>query len=123
MARVSSIQYEVENTGPDSQGNKITTVTCHGRLLAENSSELKELVEYLLPLGGRIVIDLSDVSQIDSSGLGALVGLKISAAKQGLVILHFVNMTPRVLELMRMTHIADLLASGTSVFQSRRSNN
>jgi anti-sigma B factor antagonist len=64
-----------------------------------------------LPHGGRIVIDLSDVSYIDSSGLGALVGLKISAIKQGLVMLEFVNMAPRVLELMRITNIAQLLSS------------
>ena len=124
MAKVSSFQYEVAKSPDlDSQGNKVTTVTCHGRLLSENSSELKELVKPLLPLGGRIVIDLSDVSHIDSSGLGALVGLKISAVKQGMVILQFVNMAPRVLELMRMTHVAELLSSGTSAFQSGRSDN
>jgi anti-sigma B factor antagonist len=124
MARVSSFQYEVAKSPDlDSQGNKVTTIICHGRLVSENSSELKDLVKPLLPLGGRIVIDLSDVSHIDSSGLGALVGLKISAVKQGLVILQFVNMTPRVLELMRMTHVAELLSSGTSALQSRRSNN
>jgi anti-sigma B factor antagonist len=124
MARVSSFQYEVAKSPDlDSQGNKVTTIICHGRLVSENSSELKDLVKPLLPLGGRIVVDLSDVSHIDSSGLGALVGLKISAMKQGLVILHFVNMTPRVLELMRMTHVAELLSSGTSAVPSGRSNN
>jgi len=124
MVRVSSFQYEVvKSPDLDSQGNKVTTVTCHGRLLSENSSELKELVKPLLPIGGRIVIDLSDVSHIDSSGLGTLVGLKISAVKQGLVILEFVNMAPRVLELMRMTHVAELLSSGTSASQSRHVTN
>jgi len=44
-----------------------------------------------------MVIDLSDVSYLDSSGLGTLVGLKVSAIKQGPCILEFVNMTPRVL--------------------------
>ena len=118
-----AFQSEVEKSGTDPEGNKVTTVTCHGRLLSENSSELKELVKPLLPLGGRIVIDLSDVSHIDSSGLGALVGLKISAVKQGMVILEFVNMAPRVLELMRMTHVAELLSSETSAFKGRHSTN
>jgi len=119
MARVSSFQYEVAKSPDlDSQGNKVTTIICHGRLVSENSNELKDLVKPLLPLGGRIVIDLSDVSHIDSSGLGTLVALKISAVKQGLVILEVVNMVPRVLELMRMTHVAELLSSESSHFKA-----
>jgi len=118
MAGASFFQYEVKKSGSDSDGNKVTTVTCHGRLLNENSSELKEVVKTLLPHGGRVVIDLSDVSHIDSSGLGALVGLKISAVKQGMVILQFVNMAPRVLELMRMTHVAELLSSEPPHFKA-----
>jgi anti-sigma B factor antagonist len=111
MAGTGSFQYEVETSAtPDAHGNKVTTISCHGRLVSENSGDLKEVIKPLLPLGGRIVIDLSDVSYIDSSGLGALVGLKISAIKQGLVLLEFVNMTPRVLELMRITNIAQLLS-------------
>jgi anti-sigma B factor antagonist len=119
MARVSSFQYEVaKSPDVDAQGNKVTTIICHGRLVSENSSELKDLVKSFLPLGGRIVIDLSDVSHIDSSGLGALVGLKISAVKQGMVILQVVNMVPRVLELMRMTHVAELLSSEPPHFKA-----
>jgi anti-anti-sigma factor len=112
MADTGSFQYEVKKAAaPDSQGNAVTTITCHGRLVSENSGGMKDIVKPLLPHGGRIVIDLSDVSYIDSSGLGALVGLKISAIKQGLVMLEFVNMAPRVLELMRITNIAQLLSS------------
>jgi len=112
MAGMGSFQYEVQQSPEvDAQGNKVTTITCHGRLISENSGEMKELVKPLLPLGGRIVIDLSDVSHIDSSGLGALVALKISAVKQGLVILEFVNVTPRVLDLLRMTNLTHLVSS------------
>ena len=119
MAGTGSFRCEVSKSAEqDSQGNKVTTVTCHGRVVSENSSELKEVVKPLLPLGGRIIIDLSDVNFIDSSGLGALVGLKISAIKQGLVILEFVNMTPRVLELMHMTNVAQLLSSEPPHFKA-----
>lgn len=112
MSDTGSFQYEIKKAAaPDSQGNTLTTVTCHGRLVSENSAQIKEIVKPLLPLGGRIVIDLSDVNYIDSSGLGALVGLKISATKQGMVILEFVNMAPRVLELLRLTNLAHLLSS------------
>ena len=83
----------------------MTTVKCHGRLVSDTASGMKEVVKPLLPLGGRIVVDLGDVSYLDSSGLGTLVGLKASALNQGLVILEFANMTPRVLELLRITHL------------------
>jgi anti-anti-sigma factor len=62
----------------------------------------------MIPLGGRIVIDLGDLNYLDSSGLGALVGLKVTAVKQGLVILEFVNMTARVMELLRISNLVHI---------------
>lgn len=44
-------------------------------------------------------------------GLGALVGLKVSAISQGLCILEFVNMTPRALELLRVSNLTQMLKS------------
>ncbi len=94
----------------DQYGNQVTTVKCHGRLVAENAGRVKEVVRPLIPLGGRIVVDLSDVNYLDSSGLGVLVGLKASAVNQGLCILEFTNMTPRVLELLRVTKLLQLFS-------------
>jgi anti-sigma B factor antagonist len=68
-------------------------------------------VKPVIPLGGRIVVDLSDVNYLDSSGLGALVGLKVSAINQGLCILEFANMTPRVMELLRITRLTQMFSS------------
>ena len=48
---------------------------------------------------------------MDSSGLGALVGLKASAINQGLCILELKNMTPRILELLRITHLTQMFSS------------
>ena len=59
----------------DENGDQVTTITCHGDLVSDNAGEIKELVRSLIPLGGRIIIDLSDVKHLDSAGLGALVGL------------------------------------------------
>lgn len=95
----------------DGYGNQVTTVRCHGRLVSDTSSNIKEAVQPLIPLGGRIVIDLGDVNYLDSSGLGTLVGLKASAIKQGLCILEFENMTPRVLELLRLTSLTQIFSS------------
>jgi len=51
------------------------------------------------------------LNYLDSSGLGALVGLKVTAVKQGLVILEFVNMMPRVMELLRISNLVQTFAS------------
>jgi anti-anti-sigma factor len=95
----------------DEGGNQVTTVKCHGRLVSQNVSTVKEVVKPLISEGGRIIVDLGEVNQLDSSGLGALVGLKASAINQGYCILEFKNMTPRVLELLRLTHLTQMFSS------------
>jgi anti-sigma B factor antagonist len=111
MAPHGSFQYEVEKSEDDQYGNKVTTIKCHGRLVAENAREMSELVKPLIPLGGRIVIDLGDLNYLDSSGLGALVGLKVSAINQGFCRVELVNLTPRVLELLRITNLMQVFSS------------
>src|ERR1039458_8122268 len=87
MARDGLFHCELEKSkDKDEHGNQVTTIKCHGDLVSVTASELKELVRPLIPLGGRIVIDVSDVRHLDSAGLGALVGLKVSAIKPGLCI-------------------------------------
>jgi anti-sigma B factor antagonist len=110
MAQNDSFHYEIEKS-EDSQSGTLTTITCHGRLVAGHSGEISDLVRPLLPLGGRIVIDLGDLHYLDSSGLGALVGLKVSAIKQGFGTVELVNMTPRVLELLHLTNLMQLFSS------------
>lgn len=111
MPPAHSFQCEVEKSGDDQHGNKVTTIKCHGGLVRDNAGEIEAVVKPLIPLGGRIVIDLSEVDYLDSSGLGALVGLKVSAIKQGLCIVEFVNMAPRVLELLRVTNLLQMFSS------------
>ena len=89
----------------------MTTIKCHGELVSNTAGEMKKLVQPLIPLGGHIIIDLGDVKHLDSSGLGALVGLKASAIKQGFCILELANMTPGVLELLRITHLTQMFSS------------
>lgn len=110
MAPDTSFHYEIEKS-EDQDGNNVTTLKCHGRLVAGNASQVTELVKPLIPQGGRIVIDLGDLNYLDSSGLGALVGLKVSALKQGFVTVELVNMTPRVLDLLRITNLLQLFSS------------
>jgi len=102
--------YEVEKSEDPSLG-PITTVTCHGRVVSDTAGQLKEVVKPLIPLGGRIRLDLTHVSYVDSSGLGTLVGLKISAVKEGYCRLELVNLSPRVKELLSLSNLTQLFAS------------
>ncbi len=111
METPGSFHYEVEQSGEDQRGNKLTTIKCHGKLIMGTAGEIKDVVKPLLPLGGHIVIDLGDLAFLDSSGLGALVSLKVSAINQGLCILEFVNMSPRIMDLLRITKLKELLSS------------
>jgi anti-anti-sigma factor len=98
------------NKASDDNGS-ITTVVCHGRVVSETAGQLKEVVKPLIPLGGRIVLDLTNVSYVDSSGLGSLVGLKVSALREGYCSLELVNLTPRVKELLRVSNLSQLFSS------------
>lgn len=108
--------YEVERSEVDksedldSRGNQVLTFKCHGRLVIETRDQIEEIFKQH-PFHGRIVIDLSDVNYIDSAGLGALMRLKLSAIKEGGVSVQFVKMTPRVLQLLKITHLTDWFTS------------
>ena len=97
--------YEVELAGDT------TTIKGHGRLVGETAPELKQLVKPMIPKCRRIILDLSDVNFVDSSGLGTLVGLKISAAAAAYCSLEFVNLSPRVKELFHLTKLNELLGT------------
>jgi anti-sigma B factor antagonist len=114
MARDGSFRCEVERSNDDDEhenGKQVTIIKCHGELVSNTAGELKEVVRPLILPGSRIVIDLADVKHVDSAGLGALVGLKTSAINQVLCVLDLANMTPGVLELLRITHLTQLFSS------------
>lgn len=110
MSPEATFRYEIEKSD-DEHGNKVTTVKCHGRLIAGNSDAMRDIVKPLIPQGGRIVIDLADLNYLDSAGLGALLALKVSALRQGFCRLELSNMTPRILELLRITHTDTVFSS------------
>ncbi len=106
-AQDAGFHYEVEES-QDQTGWKTTTIHCHGKLVNQTAGQLKELVKPLIPKGGRILLDFADLEYLDSSGLGALVGLKVSALHQGLVKLELENLSPRIKDLLSMTNLLQL---------------
>jgi anti-anti-sigma factor len=110
MAPEALFQYEIEESEDQFKLN-VVTIKCSGRLVNDTARDLRELVSPLIEKSGtRIVLDFSDLTFIDSAGLGALVGLKVSAIHKGLVKLELVNLTPRVLELLRVTRLTELFS-------------
>jgi anti-sigma B factor antagonist len=105
----AAFRCEVENSVKD--GVKVTTVRCHGRLINQTANEVTDVVKPLIPQGGVIVIDLNDVTFLDSLGLGTLVGLKVSAINEGYCTLKLENLTPRVKELLKLTNLTSLFSS------------
>ena len=116
MAQTKSFSYEFEyseldkSEDLDSRGTKVTTVKCHGELVAETRDTLDEMFKQS-PFHGRIILDMSDVSYVDSSGLGALMRLKLHAIKEGGVSVKFEHMTPRVLQLLKLSNLTDWFSS------------
>src|ERR1700683_163632 len=58
-------------------------IKCHGRLVAGTTEELYEEVKQLLPQTKVVVVDLAELTYVDSTGLGTLVRLHASARKSG----------------------------------------
>jgi anti-sigma B factor antagonist len=81
-----------------------TVVRCTGRLTAETSPQLKIEVKGLLPQKRRVILDLTELGYMDSSGLGVLVGLYISA-KGAKCELQLLNLSPRIRELLSLSNV------------------
>jgi anti-sigma B factor antagonist len=83
-------------------------VHCHGRLIAGVSNQLYTNVKELIPGSKRILIDLTDLTHMDSMGLGTLVRLYVSAKSAG-CCLELINLGPRIRQLLGMTNLLSVL--------------
>jgi len=102
--------YEIEETENENDF-KVTVVKCRGRLLSKNATEIREVVHPLILRGDRIVLDFADLEYVDSSGLGAIVGLKVSAMRHGLCVLELRNLTPWMKQLLTITNLLQLFSA------------
>lgn len=88
------------------QVDGVTILDLSGRLvLGEGTSTLREALQELVGRGQKkILLNLGDVSYIDSSGLGALVsGYTTLTGQQGQ--LKLVNLTRKVHDLLQITKL------------------
>jgi anti-sigma B factor antagonist len=86
-------------------------VRCSGRLVAGVNNSLYIKVSELIPHSSRIVLDLTGLTFMDSTGLGTLVRLYVAARSAG-CSLELINLGKRIRELLG---IANLLSVFTII--------
>ena len=90
----------------DHEVDGVVVLALDGRIvLGEETSGLREKVKSLVGAGKKnIVLNLGNVTLIDSAGLGALVAVH-SSVKSGGASLRLCNLGPRFNELMQVTKL------------------
>jgi anti-sigma B factor antagonist len=96
----------VTSTEGDATGS-FTRVRCTGKLVAGSTGILQTEVRSLLPGSRRIVLDLTELGYMDSSGLGSIIGLYASAKSAG-GRLEVINLSARVRQLFSITNVLSL---------------
>jgi anti-anti-sigma factor len=87
-----------------------TIVRCHGKLIYGVTDVLYAQVSKVIPESKRIVLDLTDLSFMDSMGLGTLMRLYVSARSRGCSV-ELIHIGKRVRELLELTKIMDIFAT------------
>ena len=112
------MEYQFEQLG------EILKVTLNGRLVAACSEDFKSLMMEHLDKNKNILLDLSQMGYVDSSGLGALVFLLQKAMAQGGKIkLACLQPRPRIVfditKVYRVFEIFDSVDAGVKSFATQ----
>ncbi len=97
-AAASLLTLDIERAGNSA------VVRCRGKLVAGVTDFLYLEVSQLMPDTQRIVLDLTDLTHMDSMGLGTLVRLYVSARSAGCA-LELINLGKRIRQLLGMTNL------------------
>ncbi len=85
----------------------VTVVECHGKLTSENAPLLKAEVRGMIGSHKRILLDLKEVPMMDSSGLGTLMGLYVSA-RTNWCAFGLINANKQIRELLGISNLLSL---------------
>jgi anti-sigma B factor antagonist len=92
------LTLDVDRTGD------VAVVRLHGKLKFGVNDVLYSKVSWLIPQSKCIVLDLTDLAQMDSTGLGTLVRLYVSAKSHGCE-LQLIHLRQRIRELLALTNM------------------
>jgi len=85
------------------------TVRCHGQLVWGVSDILHSQVGPLLSQCKRVTLDLTDLTRMDSMGLGSLVRLYVSARAAG-CSLELIHLRQQIRMLLKTAHLLSALS-------------
>jgi anti-sigma B factor antagonist len=86
------------------RGPEIVVVRCRGRLLAGSHDSFYGDVQALFSDRKRIVLDLTELTHMDSSGLGTVIRIYVSAKSAGCE-LQLVNLGPRIRQVFGIANL------------------
>jgi anti-sigma B factor antagonist len=98
------------------ESNGVTVLTLAGRVtLGDESNQMRNKIKEILDQGKKkLVLDLGDVSYIDSAGLGTLVAAYTSARNRGADI-KLANVAEKFDELLNITKLVTVFSVYKSV--------
>jgi anti-sigma B factor antagonist len=86
------------------EGEEAAVVYCSGKLTAGNTGLLRDEVKPLLARSKKVVLDLAEISHMDSMGLGTILSLYVSAKSAGCQM-EMMHLSERVRELFRIAKL------------------
>jgi anti-sigma B factor antagonist len=84
-----------------------TTIRGTGKITAATADYFQSTIRGVIPVSKYLVLDLTEVEYIDSSGLGALVSVYL-AAGHARCKLELANPKPRVRDLLKITKLSTI---------------
>ena len=87
---------------------KVTFVHCTGQVDVETWSEFSVVARALISEGKPIRVNLANVTRVDSTGIGALVGIW-TAAKRRNCDLKYINASKRIEDVVRVSALLGML--------------
>jgi anti-sigma B factor antagonist len=100
---VSRLRVDIEREGSSA------VVRCGGKLVAGVNEFLYTEVSALIPQCKRIVLDLTELSYMDSMGLGTIIRLYVSSKAAG-CSLELIHIGERIRQLMGMTNLLSVFS-------------
>jgi anti-sigma B factor antagonist len=91
------------------EGDQVV-VRCRGRLVAGVNESLYTQISPMIPGTKRIVLDLTELSNMDSMGLGSVIRLYVTAKSAGCDV-KLIHLGPKIQKILGVTHLLSILGS------------